>query len=84
MATVMAIGNYAIQGGLPTSAPSQPAPTTMGRPNVPASAPSSSPRSRPAKVALTETERRAMARLGYKEGQEAKFKAMIEADEVSF
>jgi hypothetical protein len=86
MATVMAIGQYAIQGSVPgaSAQSSQSAPSNVSRQNVPASAPSSSPRPAPSKIKLTETERRAMTRLGYKEGQESEFKTMIEADEVSF
>lgn len=87
MATLMAVGKYAMSGGS-QQAPQSSAPSNtssnMSRQPVPASAPSSAPRTKPNTPKLTESQLRAFNRLGYKAGQEQDFLNMLAADEVRF
>lgn len=89
MATLMVVGNYALQGGAPgNNVPQNPQANNMAPANnrqpVPASAPSSAPRTKAAATKLTESQLRAFNRLGYKAGQEQEFLAMLNSDEVRF
>jgi len=88
MATLMAVGKYAMSGGTQqpqqSSSPATTNQNNMTRQPVPASAPSSAPRTRQSAPKLSESQLRAFNRLGYKAGQEQEFLNMLEADEVRF
>jgi hypothetical protein len=84
MATIMAVGNYALSGAPATSnTPSNEPP--VRRSSNPPNVPNNAPRTKaPEKIKLTEQQRRLANKLGYKEGQEADFLKFLEADEVTF
>ena len=86
MATLMVIGNLALNNQIPGQQMQNNTPPTPAATNrtIPASAPNRTGSAPAKKAQLTESQRRAFTRLGYKEGQEQDFLSYLSADEVTF